>query len=107
MLELVTHALTVAVPGTRLHAELEAAAADTADLRDLLGGKGAERLTINDRALMHALGTLWEAGQSRVETLAAGADRAWHRRWKARSVVERQLRRGSERRDELALPYTT
>src|SRR5688500_6574397 len=101
MLELLEHALSLTAPGTPTHLELDAAASETRDLQGRFDNEGAEELTINDRAVQHALGTLWAANQVRIEKMAAAVDPVWHRRWRARSVVERQLRNGQQRPDEL------
>ena len=105
VLELLEHALSLTEPGTPAYLELDAAASETRDLQGLFDNEGAEALTINDRAVQHALGTLWTASQARIEILAAATDPVWHRRWRARGVVERQLSHGNERPVELVLPY--
>lgn len=105
VLELLEHALSLTEPGTPAYVELDAAASETRDLRGLFDHEATDELTINDRAVQHALGTLWTANQARIENLAAAVDPAWHRRWRARSVVERELRNGHERPEELVLPY--
>lgn len=103
VLDLVEHALPLTPPGTAAHEAMVAAAEETSDLADLLAADGP--FSLHDRATFHALGTIWEAGQHRVEVLAAGLDPHWHRRWRARTVVERQLRHGAERPDHLVLSY--
>ena len=105
VLELVDHALARSDldPGAR--AELTAASSDTQELRDLLAAGTTEDLTINDTAMIHAVCTLWEANQARIEHLAARADASWHRRWRARTVADRRLRHGSTVPQPLVLPY--
>lgn len=105
MLELFEHAMSVTDPGTPAHVELAAAAAEARDLHDLLEVESVDLLTINDKAKLHALGSLWETGHTRLERLAAEADAPWHRRWQARHVVERHLRHGRELHRPLVLPY--
>lgn len=105
MLELIAHARGSAEPGGRADLELAAAAADTGELHDLMCAKPHEELTINEQAQMHALGSLWETNQARIEQLAADLDPSWHRRWRARSVVARELRHGHGARQSLVLPY--
>ncbi len=105
VLELLEHALSLTEPGTPAYLELDAAASETRDLQGLFTSEGTDELTINDRAIQHALGTLWTASQARIEILAAATDPVWHRRWRARSVVENQLSHGNERPEELVLPY--
>jgi hypothetical protein len=105
MLELTEHAVSVTEPGTPTRTYLGAAVAETRDLRELFDVDATEKLTINDHARLHALGSLWEAGQPRLEYLAAEADAAWHRLWRARSVVARRLRHGRTPPLPLVLPY--
>ena len=106
MLELLEHALTETEPDAPDRAALSTAADEARDLRDLFASESTRALTINDHAQLHALGSLWETTQLRVERLAAQADPSWHRRWKARSVVARNLRHGGNASPApLVLPY--
>jgi len=105
IVELLDHAVTEATPGSPAHGELVAATAEARELRDLLQVSASGTLTINEKATLHALCSLWEANQPRLERLAAQADPAWHRRWRARSVVEERLRHGTPDPRELVLPY--
>ncbi len=107
MLELIDHAVSMTEAGSPAHAELVAAGVETRDLRDLLHVEAVEDLTINDQAKLHALGSLWETSQRRVEHLAAEADPLFHRRWRARAVVARRLRHGHDLPATLVLPYRT
>ncbi|MEO7428619.1 MAG: hypothetical protein ABIY48_04460, partial [Acidimicrobiales bacterium] len=107
MLDLIDHAVEVTEPGSAVRAELVAAGVEARDLRDLVRSESASALTINDQAKLHALGSLWEASQRRVEHLAAEADPSWHRRWRARSVAARRLRHGQDQPRALVLPYRT
>jgi hypothetical protein len=56
-------------------------------------------------ATLRSICSMWESEQARIEQLAAGVDTDWHRRWRARSVVERLLRRGVRQPEATALPY--
>lgn len=103
--ELVDHAASGSTPGSPISAELTEAAAEMQDLRDLLDAVAADDLDIIKAAELHALGTLWETTQSRIEQLAAQVDPGWYRRWRARSVVARRLRHGQPAPSEMALPY--
>lgn len=105
MLELIEHARGSAEPGSRADLELTAAAADTHDLHELMCAKPHDELTINEQAQMHALASLWETNQARIEQIAADLDPSWHRRWRARSIVARELRHGHGTRQSLVLPY--
>ncbi len=105
MLELIEHAVEVASPEDPAQPELATAAADTQELRELLRSSGDGPLSIHDKATLHALCSLWETNQVRVEHLAGQIDAAWHRRWRARTVVQRRLRHGERLNRTLALPY--
>ena len=107
MLELVEHALACTDDGSAPATELAAAASDTRDLRELLDAGDAGELSINDLAVIHALCTLWETNQPRLEALAAATDPTWHRRWSARVVADRRLRQGGTVSAPLAVPYRT
>jgi hypothetical protein len=108
MLELLEHALAETDPGAAERAHLNTAADEARDLHDLFTTESSRALTINDHAQLHALGSLWETTQLRVERLAAQVDPSWHRRWKARSVVARNLRHGGDASPTpLVLPYRT
>ena len=85
--------------------ELADAADDTRALHDLLI-EGADRhLSLSEAAMLHSVATLWETDQERLEQLAASVDPPWHRRWDARSIIERQLRHGRPGTEHLVLPY--
>lgn len=105
MLELLHHAVSVSELDGPDRDELTAAATDTADLNELFAAEGTRELDINDLAQLHALGSLWETSQLRLERRAALVDPAWHRRWRARTVVARQLRHGPLPGRPLVLPY--
>ena len=105
VLELLDHAISVVEPDTPACTELLAAKAEASDLRELFDVDSAEELTINDHARLHAIGTLWEAGIPALELVAADVDGPWHRRWRARTVVERRLRHGRSTPRPLVLPY--
>ena len=85
-------------------AALCSAADDTDDLLELLHDAEGD-LGLNDRATLRSVCTLWEAGQSHAEALAASVDPGWHRRWEARAVVARRLRHGQLDDRALDLPY--
>jgi hypothetical protein len=105
VLELLDHAVDTGRPKAPAHDELVAAAADTRELRDLLRSSSQSPLSINDAAMIHAVCTLWEVNEARVEALAAEVDLIWHRRWRARTVADRRLRHGSVAPQTLVLPY--
>lgn len=105
VLELIDHALDAAGEDSDAHDDLAAAAADTRELNELLATSAGDELRINDAAMIHAVCTLWEANQPRIEELAAAVDPVWHRRWRARSVADRRLRHGGAGSRPLVLPY--
>jgi hypothetical protein len=105
VLELIEHAIACRDDSSASASELQAAAADTKDLRALLTDGNDKDLTINELAMIHALCTLWEANQPWVEELAAATDDDWHERWAARHVADRRLRHGGLSDEPLALPY--
>lgn len=104
MVELLDHGVSTAPDGSSAHAELTGAAAEARDLRELFEVDAAE-LSINDQARLHALGSLWETSQPRLEQLVAELDPHWHRCWRARHVDARLLRHGHGLARPLVLPY--
>lgn len=86
-------------------AALTDAAEDTRALRDLLADGASHHLSLNEAAMLHSVAMMWETDQERLEQLAASVDPAWHRRWQARSIVDRQFRHGRAHADHLVLPY--
>ena len=106
VLELLEHAHGCAAQGTELAADLGAALADTRDLEQLLAASDGD-LDINEAATIHALCTLWETNQPRIEKLAAQSDPGWHRRWAARVVADRRLRHGGAPIEPMEIPYRT
>lgn len=106
LLELVAHAIEVATTPD-IQEELVAAREDTDALRSLLETAGGRELSLNEAATLHSVCVLWETSQDQIEELAAEVDPEWHRRWRARSVVERLLRHGPPEQPEVPLPYNT
>jgi hypothetical protein len=106
MVELADHtARTDAAQQAGLAGELRAAADDGRELAQLLHASLEAPLAANDMAILHNLCAVWEADQARVEALAARVDPQWHRRWRARTVVERLVRGGGRQTDIGDLPY--
>lgn len=104
MRELIEHARAAIDADDPAKAELDAAAEDTDALLGLLSSSSRHTLSLYERATLHAVCTLWEAGHPAIEALAARVDGAWHRRWRARTVVEARLRHGTPQ-GQVALPY--
>lgn len=102
--ELMTHASDV-TDDPRVAAELDGAAEDTDALRDLLQSTEGRALSLSEAATLHSVCALWETDQERLENLAAGVDPRWHRRWRARTLVERLLRQGRPQAAGAVLPY--
>jgi hypothetical protein len=105
VVELLEHARGCAAEGSELAAELSAALDDTQDLRQLLDTSAPADLDINEAATIHAVCTLWETNQPRIERLASESDPAWHRRWAARVVADRRLRHGGSAAAGMVIPY--
>lgn len=104
MQELMEHAVEEAPPGP-VRESLVAARDDTKALRELLQASEGHDVGLNDAAMLHAVCSLWETDQERVEQLAADVDPHWHRRWRARSIAVRRLRHGQVDAERLVLPY--
>jgi hypothetical protein len=108
MLELTEHAATTpAAIEADVAGELASASEDTRELRDLLHTNVNVPLKVSGMATLRSLCTLWEAEQTRIESLAATMDPEWYRRWRARSVADRLLRRGVRESNAPGLPYRT
>jgi hypothetical protein len=106
MLELTEHAArTDAASQADVAKELASAADDARELRTLLLADSGTPITAVRMATLHNICELWEADQVRIEQLAASVDPDWHRRWRARSIVERLVRRGGAEAEALVLPY--
>ena len=106
MLELTEHAAaTPAAVEAGVAAELTTASDDTRELRDLLHANVNVPLKVSGIATLRSICSLWEAEQTRIESLAATMDPEWYRRWRARSVADRLLRRGVRESNTTELPY--
>jgi hypothetical protein len=90
--ELLSHA--IAASGDTVSDELLTARGDAAALQQLLREAAVHHPSNVGIARLHWVSTLWELDQPRIEAIAAEADPAFHRRWRARSVIARRLRRG-------------
>lgn len=104
LLELIEHARDLALDPVA-KSQLDGAFDDTSALRDLLRSSQHRDLSLNEAATLHSVCSLWETDQERIELLAAEVDPRWHRRWRARTVVERRLRHGQRGEQTLVLPY--
>lgn len=106
VVELLEHAVTVALEHELDATEIAAARDDAAALNNLLTAMAAEPARLDKVAKVHTICSLWEAGQERTEQEAAALDPEFHRRWRARNLAVLRLRHGDRpRRDEPALPY--
>lgn len=104
LLDLVAHAVEATTDAV-LRRELTSASEDTDALRALLQTTTGRQLGLNEVATLHSVCALWETNQDRIERLAAEVDPAWHRRWRARSVIARLLRHGPPQQPAPVLPY--
>lgn len=106
MLELTEHAASVAADqDPEAAAQLAEASEDTRELQALLRASARAPVSAKGMATVHSVCTLWEADRERIEAIGARVDPAWHRRWRARSVVDRLLCHGERKSDETAFPY--
>jgi hypothetical protein len=106
MVELTEHAaVTPAAIESGVADELASASEDARELRELLNANVDVRLKVTALATIRSICTSWEADEARVEGLAASVDPEWHRRWRARSVVERLVRHGARPPEATPLPY--
>jgi hypothetical protein len=108
MLELTEHAAaSAAAQEHEAAAELAAAAEDTREFQDLLRATAEAPVSAKGMATVHSVCTLWEADQDHIEALCTSVDAAWHRRWRARSVVDRLVRHGGRKPHETVFPYSS
>jgi hypothetical protein len=106
MIELTDHAASSpAAIEADVAGELTSASEDTRELGNLLHANVNTTLKAGGIATLRSLCSLWEADQARIEPLAASMDPEWYRCWRARSVVERLLRRGIRESSATVLPY--
>jgi hypothetical protein len=106
MLELTEHAAaTAAATESDVADQLASACEDTRELRDLLHANVDSSLKVSGMATLRSICSTWESDQTRIEKLAANLDSEWHRRWRARSVADRLLRRGFREPEATVLPY--
>jgi len=106
MLELTEHAAaTPAAIKAGAVDELRSASEDTRELRDLLRSNVNTPLKVSAISTLRSICSQWETEQMRIESLAATMDPEWYRRWRARSIADRLLRRGVRESNTPALPY--
>jgi hypothetical protein len=106
VIELLEHAVEVALQGEVDTTELASGRDDAAALKSLLQSMAAEPVHLHKAAKVHTICSLWEANQERLEHLAADLDPEFHRRWRTRNVATLRLRHGeAPRREVTALPY--
>lgn len=103
--ELLEHALDAMDAAAPRRATIAAAYEEARELHELFTVDSRGELPINDQAKLHAIGSLWETGQARIEEMAGAADPAWYRQWRARVVADRRLRHGQQTQPGTALPY--
>ena len=106
VVELLEHAVSVALIQEIDTTELASARDDAAALHDLLSSMASEPVHLHTAAKVHTICSLWEANQDRVEQAAADLDRDFHRRWRARNIATLRLRHGERpSRTDTSLPY--
>lgn len=106
VVELLEHAVAVALEQGLDTTELAAARDDAAALNNLLNAMASEPARLDKVAKVHTICSLWESNQDRFEADAAALDPDFHRRWRARHLAVLRLRHGERPpREEAALPY--
>ena len=106
VVELLEHAVSVALIQEIDTTELASARDDAAALHDLLSSMASETVHLPTAAKVHTICSLWEANQDRVEQTAAELDPDFHRRWRARNIATLRLRHGERpSRTDTSLPY--
>lgn len=106
VVELLEHAVDVALGADIDTTELASGRDDAAALHDLLTTMAAEPVHLHKAAKVHTICSLWEANQGRLERMAADVDPEFHRRWRTRNLAAIRLRHGeAPRREEQSLPY--
>jgi hypothetical protein len=106
VVELLEHAVGVALEREMDASELASGRDDAAALQDLLSAMATEPVQLRKAAKVHTICSLWEASQERLERAAADLDPAFHRRWRARHLAAIRLRHGeAPSRVQTTLPY--
>jgi hypothetical protein len=106
VVELLEHAVAVALDEGNDASEAAAGRDDAAALHHLLTGMAAEPVQLRTAAKVHTICSIWEAAQADYERAAAELDPEFHRRWRARHIATLRLRHGERpRRQEQLLPY--
>jgi len=106
VVELLEHAVGVALSRDLDATELASGRDDAAALHDLLMTMAVEPVHLRKAAKVHTICSLWEASQERLERAAAELDPEFHRRWRARHLAVLRLRHGEPpAREVTSLPY--
>ena len=106
VVELLEHAVEVALRNGSDPKELVAGRDDAAALHDLLTTMASEPVRLRKAAKVHTICAIWEASQQPLEDAAAKLDPEFHRRWRARNLAALRLRHGQPpARTDVSLPY--
>jgi hypothetical protein len=106
VVELLEHAVAVALDQGQDASDLAAGRDDAAALHHLLTGMAAEPVQLRTAAKVHTICSLWEAAQEGYERAATELDPEFHRRWRTRHIASVRLRHGERpRREDQLLPY--
>lgn len=106
VVELLEHAVGVALARDLDATELASGRDDAAALHDLLTTMAVEPVHLRKAAKVHTICSLWEASQDRLERAAAELDPEFHCRWRARHLAVLRLRHGAPpAREVTTLPY--
>lgn len=106
VVELLEHAVAVALRDGDDPAPLIAGRDDAAALHNLLSSLAKEPVHLKKAAKIYTICSLWQAEQPRLEHAASALDPEFHRKWRARNIAALRLRNGERpRRSDMTLPY--
>jgi hypothetical protein len=106
VVELLEHAVEVALREGMDPTELATGRDDAAALHDLLTTMAAEPVHLRKAAKVHTICAIWESSQPPLEEAAAALDAEFYRRWKSRNLAALRLRHGQPpARSDTSLPY--
>lgn len=106
VVELLEHAVAVALRDGHDTSDLIAGRDDAAALHNLLSSMAKEPVHLQKAAKIYTICSLWQAEQPRLEEAACALDPEFHRKWRARNLAALRLRNGERpRRTDVALPY--
>ena len=106
VVELLEHAVAVALSDGSEPADLIAGRDDAAALHHLLSSMAKEPVHLQKAAKIYTICSIWQAEQPHLEEAASALDPEFHRKWRARNIAALRLRNGERpRRTDMTLPY--